>query len=246
MDRSKYTAVSHRGIAHCNPVGAAGIDDLIGLLDLPPTAAAVDFGCGKAELLLRLVERYGLRATGIDLAAALLAEGREQAAARDPGGRLTLHHADASRFAIGPRSLDLGICIGATEIFGGLRPTLARLKALVRPGGYVMVGEGFWRKAPEPAYLAALGASADEFTTHAANVAAGVGIGLVPHYALVTSDEDWDRYEWLHCRSVELYTLEHPEDPDTPALLERIRAWRDLYLRWGRETLGFAIYLFKV
>ncbi|MCC6194158.1 MAG: class I SAM-dependent methyltransferase, partial [Burkholderiales bacterium] len=34
------------------------------------------------------------------------------------------------------------------------------------------------------------------------------------------------------------------EDPDVPAMLERIRKWRDGYLRWGRDTLGFAVYLF--
>ena len=27
-------------------------------------------------------------------------------------------------------------------------------------------------------------------------------------------------------------------------MLERIRKWRDAYLRWGRDTLGFAVYLF--
>ena len=28
-------------------------------------------------------------------------------------------------------------------------------------------------------------------------------------------------------------------------MLERIRRWRDAYLRWGRDTLGFAVYLFS-
>ena len=27
-------------------------------------------------------------------------------------------------------------------------------------------------------------------------------------------------------------------------MLERIRKWRDAYMRWGRDTLGFANYLF--
>ena len=35
-----------------------------------------------------------------------------------------------------------------------------------------------------------------------------------------------------------------PTIPDVPAMLERIRRWRDAYLRWGRDTLGFAVYLF--
>jgi len=41
-----------------------------------------------------------------------------------------------------------------------------------------------------------------------------------------------------------LPVIERPEDPDVPAMLERIRRWRDGYLHWGRETLGFGVYLF--
>jgi hypothetical protein len=26
---------------------------------------------------------------------------------------------------------------------------------------------------------------------------------------------------------------------------ERIRRWRETYLRWGRDTLGFGLYLFE-
>lgn len=246
MDRAKFTAISHRDIAHCNPIGTAKVDAVIELLGLRGDALAVDFGCGKAELLLRVVERFRARAVGIDQAAALLREAREQASNRDPRGRLTLHEADAAAFAVEPASLDLAVCVGATHIFGGYRGTLRRLRPLVRPGGYVLVGEGFWRREPSPEYLAALGGTREEFLDHAGNVAAAVELGLTPHYAAVSSEDDWDRYEWLHCRAVELYAAEHPDDPDTPALLERIRAWRDLYLRWGRDTLGFALYLFRV
>ena len=36
------------------------------------------------------------------------------------------------------------------------------------------------------------------------------------------------------------------DDPDVPELLERFRAARDRYLRWGRDELGWALYLFQV
>src|SRR4051812_40503141 len=114
MDRAKFTAISHRGIAHCNPIGAAKVDGLVELLDLPRTAAALDLGCGKAELLLRLSEPYGLSPTGVARSAPLLAEARAQAAIRAPARRLPLHETDAATFAAPPASLDLAICIGAS------------------------------------------------------------------------------------------------------------------------------------
>jgi hypothetical protein len=46
-------------------------------------------------------------------------------------------------------------------------------------------------------------------------------------------------------RNIELYAGKHSEDPDVPELLKRIRAWRDTYVRWGRDTLGFGLYLFQ-
>jgi hypothetical protein len=39
--------------------------------------------------------------------------------------------------------------------------------------------------------------------------------------------------------------MAHPDDPDRDAMLKRIRNWRDAYLRWGRSTLGFGLYLFQ-
>src|SRR5437762_1201799 len=80
------------------------------------------------------------------------------------------------------------------------------------------------------------------FDTHAGNVATGVELGLVPLYTLVSSEDDWDRYAGLQWRAAERYAAAHPDDPDAGAIVERQRTHRDLYLRWEREALGWAIY----
>ena len=67
---------------------------------------------------------------------------------------------------------------------------------------------------------------------------AGIDAGLIPMHAATANLDEWDEYEWKYCRSIERYAREQPEDPDVPAMLERIRKWRDAYLRWGRDTLG--------
>lgn len=38
----------------------------------------------------------------------------------------------------------------------------------------------------------------------------------------------------------------NPDDPTLAARLKRIILWRDGYLRWGRATMGFGLYLFRV
>jgi|SRR2546422_10591742 len=41
------------------------------------------------------------------------------------------------------------------------------------------------------------------------------------------------------------YALSNPQDPDSEELSARVSNERESYLRWGRETLGWAIYLFR-
>lgn len=245
MDPFKYTFIGHLGLDHCNPISAAKIEQIIDLLDLPPGGRAADVGCGKAELLIRLIERCGIRAIGVDRSPRMIAEARCRATARLAPGCLELHEMDAATFKPEPGSFDFAACLGATEIHGGLASSLRTLGAWVRPGGFVLVGEGFWQRGPAPELLAALHAKPGDYLDHSGNVAAGVAAGLTPMYATVGSQDDWDRYEWLLGRQVELYALENPADPDVPALLARRRAWRDLYLKWGRDTLGFGLYLFR-
>lgn len=39
--------------------------------------------------------------------------------------------------------------------------------------------------------------------------------------------------------------MDNPDDQDVESVLKRVREGKRAYLRWGRETLGWAIYLFK-
>jgi hypothetical protein len=41
------------------------------------------------------------------------------------------------------------------------------------------------------------------------------------------------------------HAQQHPDDPDLEELTERVNQSRDTYLKWGRNTLGWAVYLFR-
>jgi ubiquinone/menaquinone biosynthesis C-methylase UbiE len=240
----KFTTIAHADHALCSPISEAKLDRVIELLDLPPDARVLDAGCGKGELLIRVVKRWNARGIGVDPNGEFLAAARHRAGALVAGREIEWREAEMSDVAFGAGTLDAAMCVGATHAFGDYSATLRGLRDLVRPGGVVLVGEGFWRRVPKPEYLTALGSSADEFREHASNIAEGTAAALVPLYAAVSSDDEWDHYEGLYARAVERYVHAHPEDPDAGAMRERIRAWRHAYLKWGRETLGFALYLF--
>lgn len=245
MDRARFSTLAHHDHVYCNPIGSVKMDRVLTLLDLPPGTRALDIGCGKGELLVRLAEKYGARGVGVDTNAEFLDVARARLAARAPEVEVELLHQDFAGYPAGEAAFDVVACIGASHACGGYRAALRTLLERVKPGGYVLMGEGYWRREPAPEYLAALGgATRDELTDHAGNVLIAMDAGLIPMYAAASSPDEWDDYEGLYARSIERHLINHPDDPDAEEMGRRIREWRQNYLQYGRDTLGFGLYLF--
>ena len=244
MDMWKYYGITHADHVVCNPTSPEPLDDCIELLELSPRAVVWEAGSGKGEFLIRLVERYGVRGTGIDISPYEVPVARERAAARVPDADLRFIEADAATQPAASESVDLAVCLGASWIWGGYGGTLVELRRITRPGGLILVGEPYWVRDPDPAHLASSGMTADMFSTIDGNLAIAREEGLTPLYLQPSPLEDWDRYQFLQLRAAERYAATHPDDPDVPDLLERARRENDEYLRWGRDTLGWGIYLF--
>lgn len=244
MDRHRFSSIGHTDHVYCSPLDPSRVEQVLGLLDLSPSARVVDFGCGKAELLIRLVERFGVKAVGVEVSPYFVAEARRRSTGRIPYEMLELREQDAAELTVPPGSLDLAIAIGAAQIFGGYCRAVGALAAMVRRGGYVLLGDPYWKRPPDPSYLAALGASPDDHQDHAENYYTGSEHGLTPVYSMASSEAEWDHYEGLYWRAVERYAAAHPDDPEVAAIRERGERVRDSYMQGGRETLGFGVYLY--
>jgi len=245
MEVFKFTTIAHRHMAILNPVSTSAVDTCLDALALRPGDTVIDVGCGKGEMLIRLAERYDIQGVGLDTNPAFHKIAKAEAYRRAGPGRITFHLTDASGYAAPPQSFAAAICFGSTHAFGDFQTTIYSLAEWVRPQGRILIGEGYWKRVPDPEYLAFLGAKPDELRDHAGNLAAGVSAGLTCILDRTASPAEWDVYEDAYFQSVEDYVATHPEDPDADALLHRIRAWREGYLRWGRETLGFGAYVFQ-
>ena len=248
MDRNRFSAIAHRNHAFYNPISEEKLFKIIRMMSLKQDDKVIDIGAGKCELLIRLVEQYIILGTGIELYEGALKEAEKQAAIRIPEGSLEFIAGDANEAVLSceRNRYDAGICIGSTHALGGLESTLATLKGLVKKNGYILIGEGYWKQPPSQDYLEALGgADESELKSHADNVRVGEELGSIPLWSYATNDDEWDEYEWLYSSSVENYCFENPEDPDCEAMLNRIRSWRRTYLKWGRDTMGFGLYLFR-
>jgi SAM-dependent methyltransferase len=246
MDMWKYYGITHTDHTVMNPMSLEKSRELVELLRLPAGGRVLDVACGKAEFLCLVAERYGVTGTGIELSSYTIKAARKNVEARGLAGSIELLHMDGGKYEPDtPESLDLASCIGASWVYQGHRGTLEALMKMVRPGGLVLVGEPFWVTDPDPDYLKLTGDDPDLYGSHAGNVTIGEELGLALLCTLVSNPDDWDRYEGLQWQAAERYAVHHPDDPDVEALLRSARRSRDAYLRWGRDCLGWALYLFR-
>ena len=231
VDRDTVSAITHGDVPFANPLSEAAVEEAIGLLAVPAGGTALDVGCGNGEVLARIKRRHGVTTMGIEPSHRWAQVARERVD--------VVHEATLAKVAPMQGAWDVVVCIASSHAFGTWRDALTGLRQLARPGGRALVGEGFWRRAPSPGYLQALGgASADELPDHDALIAGVREAGWEVEDERIASDADWARYEEALIANGERYLGEH----DAPALRAWVEAART---RWshpdGRDTLGFAL-----
>ncbi len=246
MDLWKFFDITHRYHRLCNPMTLEKIDEVFNLLRLSPGAGVLDIACGKAELLIKLAEMYGITGVGVDLSPYCVQEANKKHLQRTPDAALEFICLDGAKYRPEkPGSFDLAMCIGASWIWSGHQGTLLALAEMTKPGGLIMVGESFWSKDPPQEYLDSEKLKYEDFGSHHDNVLIAEEQGLTFLYSVVSSLDDWDRYEGLRWYAAAEYARTNPCDPDLPKVIERATRSREIYLRWGRDCLGWAIYLFR-
>lgn len=231
------SVVAHEGLTFANPLAQADVDAAIDALALSDGARVLETGCGSAELLIRVLERFPTASgVGVDTNGEWLARARAAADQRIPGRELQLVEAAAEDAALEPESFDAVVNVASSHAHGGYPGALVALRALVRERGMVLLGEGFWAKPPSPAFLDALGgATADELGTRDELLAYARAAGLQPELQFIASQADWARYEETLTATAERRGADE--------YARRIRERRAL--PGGGDTLGFALLVLR-
>jgi SAM-dependent methyltransferase len=233
-----WYAVAERDHTIQNPTSEAKIRLLGERLRLAPSTTVLDIACGKAGPAVVLAREFGCRITGIERAPEFAEVARERVEAAGLAGRIEIVQQDAAELAFERERYDVTMCLGASFIWDGLPGTLAALRPPTRHGGYVVVGEPYWRRWPLPADVD------DEGFVSLAETARRFGDGQLELVGLIAaSEDDWDRYETLHWQAVDEWLADHSDDPAAADFRERNARYRDTYLRQQRELLGWAIFI---
>jgi SAM-dependent methyltransferase len=222
-----------------NPTSPEKIRLLGERLGLGPESHVLDIASGRGGPALILGREFGCRLTCVERSPEFVAAARERVAAAGLEERIELVEADAATFELG--RYDAALCLGATFVYGGLAPTLECLSAAAP---LVAVGEPYWRIWPPPPEAAQEEQpvlAQDEFLPLRETVERAQSTGVQVVSLIASSEDDWDRYDSLHWQTLDRWLAANPEHPQAEEFRARGAAYRDRYLRWQRDSLGWAI-----
>ncbi|NRA66190.1 MAG: methyltransferase domain-containing protein [Pseudobacteriovorax sp.] len=236
-----------------NPLGFNKLMRSIDLIPLQKGQKVIDFGSGNGRIPLLISEKYGTHSTLNELDSATLVNAKNLFESKGFENRVEYLEGEAEA-QLGHlnnmnklSTFDLAMCLGSTHVFGGYAKTLAALKQCCKPNGYVMIADAFWKRPP-PKELRDQFWNAPEddlITDHNTNIENGVSADLVPLYATVASDDDYNDYEWLNNLPVVSQLADRFPEKEAVEKYKKVTYWLNGYNRLGRDYVGFGLYLFK-
>ena len=232
----------YEGLEFWGPYDASTIDPLIASIEAPPDARALDVGCGDGALLLRLALQHGMRVVGIDRSEAALERAKQRFDAAGASGAATWRSDDAATLAFDDDGFDVVAWLGGPFVGGSHASTMQAFARWLRPGGTLLLGQGFWKAPPPAAYLEATGLTEDALDAEETMLAAVEAAGFEILERVESSRAQWDRFEGTIHANHEAHAAAHADDTELQAALAVKRRWHEAQQRQGREVFGFALY----
>ncbi len=219
------------------PLSDRRADSLATRLAAAHPADVLDVGCGWGELLLRVLDRApGARGLGADTDERLLLRARSAATGRGLAERVEFVAVPGAELT---GAADLVLCVGSSHALDeALQPALAGLRRLVRPGGRLLLGEGFWSEHG-PVDRGLVWDDVLGLPDLAGLVERAVGAGFRPLFVETANTDEWDAFESGFLADSEEWLLHHAADPGAAALRAEADDHRTRWLRGYRNGLGF-------
>jgi hypothetical protein len=224
-----------------NPTSPEKIRLLGEQLGLGPESHVLDIASGMCGPAIILAGTFGCRLTCVERAPEFVSAARERVAVAGVADRIEIVESDAESFELS--HYDAALCIGASFAYGGLLPTLERLR-LAAP--LLAVGEPFWRVWPlPPDPFAGEHERTDEsgWLPLPETVERFESTGVRVVSLIASSQDDWDRYEALHWQTLDEWLAANPGHPQADEFREYGAARRARYLGWEREAMNWAIFV---
>jgi hypothetical protein len=222
MNDLPRAAIVHRTLRFLGPVTEQAAAEFVAALELAPGARVLDAATGDAGWAARVAAR---RDCQMDVAAA--------------AGWVSGQHAWVGGFRPYDAVLDLGApCPDAT-----VYDHFVAAREVLRPGGLLLLGAGYWRLPPGAAYLARSGFRRGSMLPLGATFAQAHECGFRVRHWSASPPEAWEAYESHFRERVLDWADANAGHPGAARARDRAEErWRT-YANEGRYVLGFALIL---
>lgn len=117
--------------------------DALRPLQIPSSGTVIDFGCGKGAISVRLAKNFGFRVLGIDAFEPFIREAQSKAKEYNVANLCRFITGDIKTHIQTVEPSDLVIYSAIGYLLGNLERTIEKLRKCVRPGGYLVIDDGF-------------------------------------------------------------------------------------------------------
>jgi len=232
--------ISERNMELINPTSPEKVLAIGKVLGLKEGSLVIDFGCGFGEPLALWAERFGISGIGVDVREHACDRAKRKMSERGVADRIKIVCAKGAEYQFEKQSFDVAVCMGASFIWGGYRPTIRGMKEAIHSRGKLVIGEPYWLKEPvPPEYARTEQAVHTEYELLQITREEGFDV----EYVVRASHDDWDRYEADNWYGLIRWIEENPNHPERQEVIENLHKSQDEYIRYAREYFGWAMHV---
>jgi SAM-dependent methyltransferase len=235
MDRMDYFIELFGNLPRAGPGDSASTRKAFEMMEhLPSEPKILDIGCGPGVQTVELLRLSSGTVVALDLLPHMISRVTQAAASAGLSDRLQTVQADMNDMAFEPCSFDVIWSEGAIY-FIGFEMGLAKVKELVKPGGYVAVSEAVWLEPDPPREVVDLWQQYPEIDTidKKLGIVSALGYESVDHFVLPTSSWTEFYYDPLDER-IRQYEQKWKGIADAEAVLAEARMEISVFRRYSR------------
>jgi arsenite methyltransferase len=130
--------------------GLAATEELASLCHIGADSVVLDVGCGAGTTASFLARKFGCRVVGVDIHPRMVERASERARGQGLADRVEFRVADVQDLPFEDNVFDAVLSESVTAFPADKARAVAEYARVLKPGGYVGLGEATWLKTPPP------------------------------------------------------------------------------------------------
>lgn len=128
-------------IGYASPLKIVAVGKILGFNN---NTRLVDLGCGRGDALNLWGKYFGINGTGIEYYNNSCEIAKQKLKENGLENKIKIICADASSYEFEKGTYDVASCINASMIWGGFKPTLQKMKSIIKENGIIIIGEPYY------------------------------------------------------------------------------------------------------